>query len=118
MPNKTVKVITDRFCNIAKQYSYDSFGNVTGERGRIKNNFLYKSMFFEPYSEMYFEKGRTYSPEYRIFTGGGLKDVRFTANHITLDSTLLGLPILEMHPDKHVYPLNVLKERIDYFHEN
>jgi len=118
MPDKTVKVITDRFGNIAKQYSYDSFGKVTDEGGRIKSSLLFKGMFYESISGMYFNEGRYYSPEFRMFAGGGLEGVHFTENHQAPNSALLGVHILQIHPDKQVYPLEVLRKRILFSDEH
>ncbi|MBN1522764.1 MAG: hypothetical protein JW928_09565, partial [Candidatus Aureabacteria bacterium] len=112
LPDGSINVITDRFGNIAKQYSYDIFGNVTGETGRVKNNLLYKGMFFDDFSGMYFYGNRYYSPEYRIITGGGMDGVRFTENHLFPFSSLLGIPVLEMHPEEAVMPLKMLKKEI------
>jgi YD repeat-containing protein len=117
LPDGSVKVMTDRFGNLAMQYSYDCFGNITDEVGRIKNNFLFRGMYLDRSSGIYFYQGRYYLPEFKIYARGLAGSSRLTENHQAPSPDILGIGILELHPDRNVMPLNTLKKTIDIFYE-
>ncbi len=59
----SIRMITDEEGQIAAEYDYDAFGNITRRKGSLPNPFLFTAREFDEETGLYYNRARYYHPE-------------------------------------------------------
>jgi RHS repeat-associated protein len=58
----STRIVTDAAGTVAASYTYDPFGNLTGQTGTLSNPFLFSGQFRDGESGLYYLRARYYDP--------------------------------------------------------